>query len=185
MQVLEAFCPRLVGLQTSEETSHRRYQADGRIRRAAVIGGGDGRALIAADGGRRRVERRCGRGGRYGDRCRHRQSRVGIGECHRSAARRRNLRQSHGASAGGILAQTGGIADQRGHRHRRYQADGRIRRGAVIGGGDGRALVAADSGRRGVEVAAVAVAATVTDAGTVRVALVLVRVTAAPPVGAA
>ena len=33
------------------------------------------------------------------------------------------------------------------------------------------------------KVAAVAVAATVTDAGTVRVALVLVRVTVAPPVG--
>jgi hypothetical protein len=36
-----------------------------------------------------------------------------------------------------------------------------------------------------VKVAEVAVAATVTAAGTVRVALVLVRVTAAPPVGAA
>jgi hypothetical protein len=35
------------------------------------------------------------------------------------------------------------------------------------------------------KVAEVAPAATVTDAGTVRVALVLVRVTAAPPVGAA
>ena len=36
-----------------------------------------------------------------------------------------------------------------------------------------------------VKVAEVAAAATVTDAGTVSVALVLVRVTAAPPVGAA
>ena len=35
------------------------------------------------------------------------------------------------------------------------------------------------------KVAAVAAAATVTEAGTVRVALLLVRVTAAPPVGAA
>src|SRR6202034_1218091 len=74
--------------------------------------------------------------------------RVGVGQADNGAARGRRLVQGDGTGARRGGSDTGGIAGQPGDQHRRYQGDGRIGGGAVVGGCDRRALIAAE-GRGG------------------------------------
>jgi hypothetical protein len=79
VQVAEELGPRAGGIAGQRGDRDRRHQADTRIGRATVVGGGERDALIAADSRSRSVKSSRSRRCRHRDRCRDGEGRIRAG----------------------------------------------------------------------------------------------------------
>ena len=110
--------------------------------RGAVVGGGYRAALVGRKRARLEREDRTAASLGYLDRGGGSENAVYDGQRDRRTARGRRLTESDRAGAGGVGAEAGGVAGERGYGDWRDEGDGGRFGAAVIGGRQGCGLVA-------------------------------------------